>query len=123
MLFRSTPYVFAITAGALELEARGQLHLTLTEECAISAGNTLETARTAVEIQERSRGCQRAGSVDRVDTGVNGRYQRSVEDIEAFNEELDFGFLGDAKSARYSHVRIPNLWLLEEAARDVSKPS
>src|SRR5690349_19976053 len=90
----------------LELEAGCELHLTLTEQRAVS---TRGRAKWRVESQSASRQV--------VKRAVHTRNLRAIEHVEAFNQEFELQSFSQAEPARESRVDVPNVRLLEEVAR------
>src|ERR1051325_5976270 len=81
----------------LELEAGCELHLTLTEQRAVSAGDVKERIGPgAVEGQRRS------GLV--VNRWINNRHLRAVENVEAFHQKLQLHTLSNAEASRKPRI-------------------
>src|ERR1700759_3968183 len=89
----------------LELEAKGELNLTLAEERAARLGG-----RQEVRVEDQRRAARAA------DRRVNVRYLSAVEDVEALDQSLKVHRLFQAEATRDSQVCVDDARHLEGVA-------
>ena len=111
----------SVDALFLELEASGELDLTLTEQSAVSAGNTQEWRVDVVVEYQALRQSARAGRCARVRREIvegarHGCDLRSIEYVERFTKNFESGTFRDPEATREPQINVPNLRLRERIA-------
>src|SRR5215218_8648679 len=97
----------SVASARLELEAGSELHLTLTEQRAVSTGYIKERVGShSVEGQRVTRLV--------IDSWVDVSDLGTVENVESFSQQFELDTFSQAESSRKPCIDVPNVWLLEE---------